>query len=97
MLMNACFSCNVCEASISKLVHQFIVFGEHVRYIGNINHFGDELAFHRRGLCVSRSAHLQMVAAVGLCQLLDWSCLTYGFPRPSSGRNFSEGKVMERL
>ena len=31
-------SCNVCEALICKLVYLFIVFGEHGRYIGNINH-----------------------------------------------------------
>ena len=30
--------CNVCEALICKLVYLFIVFGEHGRYIGNINH-----------------------------------------------------------
>ena len=30
--------CNVCEALICKLVYMFIVFGEHGRYIGNINH-----------------------------------------------------------
>ena len=29
---------NVCEALICKLVYLFIVFGEHGRYIGNINH-----------------------------------------------------------
>ena len=34
------------------------MFGEHGRYIGNIITFGDELAFHRRGLCVSGSAHV---------------------------------------
>ena len=34
------------------------MFGEYDRYIGNINHLGDELAFHRRGLCVSGSAHI---------------------------------------
>ena len=30
--------CNVCETLICKLVYLFIVFGEHGRYIGNINH-----------------------------------------------------------
>ena len=30
--------CNVCEALICKLAYLFIVFGEHGRYIGNINH-----------------------------------------------------------
>ena len=29
--------CKVCETLICKLVNQFIVFGEHGRYIGNIN------------------------------------------------------------
>ena len=30
--------CNVCETLICKLVYLFNVFGEHGRYIGNINH-----------------------------------------------------------
>ena len=30
--------CNVCETLICKLVYLFIMFGEHGRYIGNINH-----------------------------------------------------------
>ena len=30
--------CNVFEALICYLVYLFIVFGEHGRYIGNINH-----------------------------------------------------------
>ena len=30
--------CNVYETLICKLVYLFIVFGEHGRYIGNINH-----------------------------------------------------------
>ena len=30
--------CNVCETLICKLVYLFIVFGEHNRYIDNINH-----------------------------------------------------------
>ena len=30
--------CNVCETLICKLVYLFIVFSEHGRYIGNINH-----------------------------------------------------------
>ena len=30
--------CNVCETLICKLVYLIIVFGEHGRYIGNINH-----------------------------------------------------------
>ena len=29
--------CNVCEMLLCKLVYLFIVFGEHGRYIGNIN------------------------------------------------------------
>ena len=33
------YYCNVCEALICKLIYLFIVFGEHGRYIGNINHF----------------------------------------------------------
>ena len=33
-----CKKCNVCETLICKLVYLFIVFGEHGRYIGNINH-----------------------------------------------------------
>ena len=33
-----CGECNVCEALICKLFCLFIVFGEHGRYIGNINH-----------------------------------------------------------
>ena len=32
------YLCNVCETLICKLVYLFIVFGEHGRYIGNINH-----------------------------------------------------------
>ena len=43
---------NVCETLICKLVYLFIVFGEHGRYIGNINHFWWWTSFHRRGLCV---------------------------------------------
>ena len=31
-------SCNVGETLICKLVYLFNVFGEHGRYIGNINH-----------------------------------------------------------
>ena len=31
-------NCNVCETLICKLVYLFNVFGEHGRYIGNINH-----------------------------------------------------------
>ena len=31
-------SFNVCEALIGRLVYLIIVFGEHGRYIGNINH-----------------------------------------------------------
>ena len=38
------------------------MFGEHGRYIGNIITFGDELAFHRRGLCVSGSAHVTILS-----------------------------------
>ena len=34
------------------------MFCEHGRYIGSINHLDGELAFHRRGLCVSGSAHV---------------------------------------
>ena len=34
------------------------MFGKRGRYIGNINHLCDELAFHRRGLCVSGSVHV---------------------------------------
>ena len=30
--------CNVCEALMCKLDYPYIVFGEHGRYIGNINH-----------------------------------------------------------
>ena len=30
--------CNVCEMLVCKLVYLFIVFGEHGRYISNINH-----------------------------------------------------------
>ena len=30
--------CNVCEMLICKLVYLFSVFGEHGRYICNINH-----------------------------------------------------------
>ena len=32
------YYCNVCETLICKLVYLFNVFGEHGRYIGNINH-----------------------------------------------------------
>ena len=32
------YKCNVCETLICKLVYMFSVFGEHGRYIGNINH-----------------------------------------------------------
>ena len=30
--------CNVCEMLICKLIYLFLVFGDHGRYIGNINH-----------------------------------------------------------
>ena len=30
--------CNVCETFICKLVYLFIVFDEHGRYKGNVNH-----------------------------------------------------------
>ena len=35
---NPYLDCNVCEALICKSVYLFTVFGEHGRYIGNINH-----------------------------------------------------------
>ena len=37
-LLFFCRYCNVCETLICKLVSLFIVFGEHGRYVGNINH-----------------------------------------------------------
>ena len=46
---------------------------------------GDKLAIHRRVCVYQGRPTLQMVAAVGWCQLPDWSCLTHGFPRPSFG------------
>ena len=42
------------------------MFGGHGRYIGNIIIFGDELAFHRRGLCVSASAHVTNKGSGGM-------------------------------
>ena len=85
--------CNVCETLISKLVYLFIVFGEQGKYIGNIN--------HRRGLCVSVSAHVVRVGPryKWWQRWDDVNCRTgvalpTGFPGQVSGRNFSEGKVM---
>ena len=45
------------------------MFDEYDGYTGNIITSVDEIAFNRRGLCVSGSAHDKMVAAVGRCQL----------------------------
>ena len=45
--------CNVCETLICKLVYLFNVFGEHGRYIGNINHLWWWASFSPTGfVCV---------------------------------------------
>ena len=59
------------------------MFGEHGRYIGNINHLGDELAFHRRGLCVSGSAH---VTNGGSCGMMSTAGLELPYPWVSQAK-----------
>ena len=59
------------------------MFGEHGRYIGNINHLGDELAFHRRGLCVSGSAHVTNGGSGGM---MSTAGLELPYPRVSQDK-----------
>ena len=82
--------CNVSETLLCKLVYQFTVFGGHGRYIGNIIIFGDEL--FTDGVCVCQGRPTLQIKPVVGCQLLDWNCLTHGFPRPSFGTKLLGGE-----
>ena len=59
------------------------MFGEHGGYIGNINHLWYELAFHRRDLCESGSAH---VANGGRGGMMSAAGLELPYPRVSQAK-----------
>ena len=83
----------VCEALICKLVYLFIVFGEHGRYIGNINHLWWWASFSPTGFVYVRVGPRykwwqrwdDVNCRTGLALLT-------GFPKPSFGTKFLGGE-----
>ena len=87
--------CNVCETLICKLVYLFNVFGEHGRYIGNINHLWWWASFSPTGfVCVGLGPRYKWWQRWDDVNCRTGVALPTGFPGQVSGRNFSEGKVM---
>ena len=78
----------VCDNGSVPLSHS----GNVVTRIGIHTHFGDELAFHRRGLCVSGSAHVTNGGSGGI---MSTAGLEWPYPRisrPSIGTKLLGGE-----